>query len=320
MTTSIVSSIRNEFLRYRALAEGAIAQVADAELDRATSDTGNSIAVICQHVAGNLRSRFTDFLTTDGEKPWRNRDAEFEPRVLDRQGLLDVWAEGWQVLLGALDGLTDLDLERIVTIRRQPLSVIEALHRSLAHVSYHAGQIVYAARDFRGSEWTSLSIPRGQSAAYSAAPDRDRGEQLAGVLATPVADRAPAPPTTFKPAGYTSVAPYLIVGDADRTIAFLREALDAVELRRYRSPAGTVVHAEVRLGDTVVMLADGAPGWPPVPAHVHVYVPDVEASYQRALAAGATSVQAPVRKDDDDKRGGVRDQGGTTWWIATKMG
>ena len=319
MTTTIVGSIRNEFLRYRALAEGAITQVADADLTRATSETGNSIAVICQHVSGNLKSRFTHFLTSDGEKPWRNRDAEFEPRVLDRQELLDVWADGWQVLLGALDGLTDLDLERIVTIRQQPLSVIEALHRALAHVSYHAGQIVYAARDFRGAEWTSLSIPRGQSAAYNAAPDRDRGERLAGSVAASSGAPATKQAAAFKPAGYTSVAPYLIVDDAGRTIAFLQEAFDATELRRFPSPAGTVIHAEVRIGDTVVMLADGAPGWPPVAAHVHVYVADVDTTFQRALAAGATAVQEPARKDDDDKRGGVRDQGGTTWWIATRV-
>ncbi|HEY8429017.1 MAG TPA: VOC family protein [Sandaracinaceae bacterium] len=127
-------------------------------------------------------------------------------------------------------------------------------------------------------------------------------------------------PPTYKPEGYTSVAPYLIVDGAARTIEFLTRAFGAVELRRYPTPDGRVMHAEVRIDDTVVMLSDGASGWPPQPAHVHVYVPDVDAAYRRALEAGATSVQEPVQKDDPDKRGGVRDAGGTTWWIATMQG
>lgn len=93
----------------------------------------------------------------------------------------------------------------------------------------------------------------------------------------------------------------------------------AVELRRFPGAGGKLMHAEVRLDDTVVMLADGVEGWPPLPAHVHIYVPDVDVTYRRALEAGATSVQEPVKKDDDDKRGGVKDTGGTTWWIATKV-
>jgi PhnB protein len=127
--------------------------------------------------------------------------------------------------------------------------------------------------------------------------------------------------STYKPAGYTSVAPYLIVDGAARTIDFLVRALDGVELSRHPGPNGGVMHAEVRIDDTVVMLTDGAPpAWPPQPAHVHVYVADVDATYRRALEAGATSVQAPVQKGDPDKRGGVKDAGGTTWWIATRVG
>ena len=124
---------------------------------------------------------------------------------------------------------------------------------------------------------------------------------------------------SHKPEGYTTVAPYLIVDGASRTIEFLRHVFGAVELQRFSDPAGKVMHAEVRIDDTVVMLGDGAEGWPPVPSHVHVYVPDVDATYKRALEAGATSVQAPVKKQDADKRGGVKDAGGTTWWIATKV-
>jgi uncharacterized glyoxalase superfamily protein PhnB len=124
---------------------------------------------------------------------------------------------------------------------------------------------------------------------------------------------------TYKPAGYSSVAPYLIVEGASRLIEFLGRAFGAVELRRFPDPSGKLIHAEVRLDDSVLMLADSAPDWPAVNAHVHVYVPDVDAAYRRALEAGAQSVQAPVQKDDADKRGGVKDASGTTWWIATQV-
>jgi uncharacterized glyoxalase superfamily protein PhnB len=124
---------------------------------------------------------------------------------------------------------------------------------------------------------------------------------------------------SFKPDGYPTVAPYLIVAGASNTIEFLRKAFDAVEIGRVPDPAGNIRHAEVRLDDTVVMIADGVEGWPPVPSHVHIYVPDVDATYRRAIDAGATSVQEPIKKQDADKRGGVKDAGGTTWWIATKV-
>jgi uncharacterized glyoxalase superfamily protein PhnB len=124
--------------------------------------------------------------------------------------------------------------------------------------------------------------------------------------------------TPYKPQGYTSVSPYLIVDGAAGTIEFLTRVFDALELRRFPDAAGRVRHAEVRIDDTVIMLADGIEDWPPVPASVHVYVRDVDATYRRALEAGATSVQEPVKKEDEDKRGGVKDAGGTTWWIATK--
>lgn len=125
---------------------------------------------------------------------------------------------------------------------------------------------------------------------------------------------------THKPAGYTTVAPYLIVDGAAGTIDFLARVFGAVELRRFPADDGKVMHAEVRIDDTVVMLADGAEGWPPLASHVHVYVADVDDTYRRALAAGAESVQEPVQKEDEDRRGGVKDAGGTTWWIATRVG
>ena len=126
--------------------------------------------------------------------------------------------------------------------------------------------------------------------------------------------------TSYQPDGYSTVSPYLVVNGADATIRFLEQALDATALRRYESPEGRLIHAEVRIGDSVVMIADGVEDWPAIPAHVHVYVPDVDVAFRKAIAAGGTALQEPVQKDDEDKRGGVRDTGGTTWWIATRVG
>jgi len=126
--------------------------------------------------------------------------------------------------------------------------------------------------------------------------------------------------TPFKPDRYSTVSPYLVVDGADATIDFLKRVFGAIELRRFPDEAGKLMHAEVRIDDTVIMLADPAPpDWPPVPSYVHIYVEDVDATYRRALDGGALSVQEPVKKQDEDKRGGIRDAGGTTWWIATKV-
>lgn len=123
----------------------------------------------------------------------------------------------------------------------------------------------------------------------------------------------------YKPEDYSTVSPYLIVNGAAAAIDFLKRVFDAVELRRFPGESGGLMHAEVRIEDTVIMLADPAPpAWPPVFSHVHVYVRDVDAVYRKALEAGAISVQAPVKKQDEDKRGGIKDAGGTTWWIATR--
>ena len=123
----------------------------------------------------------------------------------------------------------------------------------------------------------------------------------------------------FKPVGYSTVSPYLIVTDAAATIRFLERVLDGQLLRSFPDDTGRLMHAEVRLDDTIVMVADAAPDWPALATYVHVYVRDVDATYARALAEGAASVQAPVQKQDEDKRGGVKDAGGTTWWIATRQ-
>lgn len=123
----------------------------------------------------------------------------------------------------------------------------------------------------------------------------------------------------WKPEGYTSVAPYLVVDGAQRTIEFLVAVFDAEPLRMHPVGEGRLGHAEVRIDDTVLMLADAADGWPAIPSHVHLYVPKVDATWARALAAGADPVQAPEEKGDGDRRGGFRDAGGTTWWISTQV-
>jgi hypothetical protein len=169
-----IDSIASEYRRYKKLSEDAMAQLDERDLSAPGPGNGNSIAIIAWHISGNLRSRFTDFLSSDGEKPWRERDEEFRARTVTRADLLAKWNQGWDVLLDALGALTDADLDRTVTIRAEPLRVDEALHRSLAHTSYHAGQIVYLAKAFRGDRWTYLSIPPGQSAAYNRAPDKEK--------------------------------------------------------------------------------------------------------------------------------------------------
>lgn len=166
----IIDSIKTEFLKYKRIGEGALRQVPDSEINKPVGDENNSITVIVRHISGNLTSRFTDFLTSDGEKPWRNRDGEFESVDLDPEGLIKVWDEGWKVLLNTLDSLTDDDIEKTVKIRGKELQVIEALHRSLAHLSYHVGQIVIIARSFAGDGWQTLSIAKRKSADYNKNP------------------------------------------------------------------------------------------------------------------------------------------------------
>jgi len=159
----IVASIQSEFQRYKSLAEKALSQIQDKELHKIIGEDNNSIAVIMNHLSGNLKSRFTNFLTEDGEKTWRNRDQEFEERAEARTVLLQKWEQGWGVLFESLSVLHDSDLSKAVKIREQEMSVAAALQRSLAHVSYHVGQIVLLARIHVGKEWKSLSIPRGKS-------------------------------------------------------------------------------------------------------------------------------------------------------------
>jgi hypothetical protein len=162
----VLRSIESEFRRYKGLGEGAIAQLDDADFGRPVG-AGNSVAILVWHISGNLKSRFTDFLTSDGEKPWRARDEEFVSRLVTRAQLLEKWEEGWTTLFAALHTLKAEDLTRTVTIRNQPLAVHEALERSLSHASYHVGQIVYIAKSLRGDRWKYMSIPPGKSEEYN---------------------------------------------------------------------------------------------------------------------------------------------------------
>lgn len=163
-----VEAIADEYTRYKALGEAAIAQLDDDELALVASEGGNSVIAIVWHVAGNLESRFTHFRTSDGEKPWRDRDDEFVLRTVTKAAVLEKWERGWGALLGAMGELSDDDLLKTVTIRRQQLRIDQALQRSLAHTAYHIGQIVFLAKQIRSGGWRCLSIPLGGSAAHNA--------------------------------------------------------------------------------------------------------------------------------------------------------
>ena len=168
MTDWLLATLE-EFRRARRLADSAMTQVDDAGFFGAPDPATNSIAIIVKHMGGNLRSRWTDFLTTDGEKPDRDRDSEFELTSADtRADLLARWDRGWQLVLDAISALTEDDLRRTVTVRGESLTVPHAIQRQLAHASYHTGQIALLARHYAGADWTSLTIPKGGSAAYNA--------------------------------------------------------------------------------------------------------------------------------------------------------
>ncbi|MFN8178288.1 MAG: DUF1572 family protein [bacterium] len=163
--------VLREFRRTRELADKAMAQVSDGDFFAAPDPQANSIAIVVKHVAGNLRSRWTDFLTTDGEKPDRNRDGEFAIGPEDgREALMKRWDRGWAILFATLEGLRDVDLDATVVIRGEPHTVVQAIHRQLTHYAYHAGQIVLLARQFAGDSWKTLSVPRGGSAAFNQRP------------------------------------------------------------------------------------------------------------------------------------------------------
>lgn len=168
--------VTRTYRNYKSLGEKALAQVPDAHLHTELDANSNSVAVIVKHVAGNLRSRFADFLTADGEKPDRDRDGEFEmPGQASREEILRWWERGWATALSSIEALRPEDLERTVTIRREPFAVVEALNRSVTHTAYHVGQIVYLARHFAGAGWTTLSIPKGMSREHVQGDFKNKG-------------------------------------------------------------------------------------------------------------------------------------------------
>ncbi|HVX38583.1 MAG TPA: DUF1572 family protein [Gemmatimonadaceae bacterium] len=171
----LLKDFADEFTKYRTSAEKAISQISDDGLNRILAPNGNSVAMIVRHVGGNLVSRFTDFLTTDGEKPWRDRESEFFEGPFTRAEIVELWNNGFGALDAALGSLSDDDLARTVTIRGAPLTVHEALCRSLAHTASHVGQIILLARIVAMNEWQWISIPKGRSAQYNANPTLEKG-------------------------------------------------------------------------------------------------------------------------------------------------
>jgi hypothetical protein len=164
LAQSYLTDILRTFRYYKQLGDRALAQVSDADLHRGLDGESNSIALVIKHLSGNLRSRFGNFLTSDGEKPDRDRDAEFEmPEQASREQVIGWWDEAWKVTFSELEALKPDDVERTVTIRQEPFQAFEALNRLAAHTAYHVGQIVYLAKHFAGPAWTSLSIPKGMS-------------------------------------------------------------------------------------------------------------------------------------------------------------
>jgi hypothetical protein len=173
----VMDAMIKRFRAYKEMAEGAFSQIPDAALHEPLDENTNSIAVIMKHMAGNLKSRFTSFLTSDGEKPDRDRDSEFVDDISDRGALLAMWEDGWKILFDAISPLSDADLGKTITIRREPHTVIDALLRQLSHHSYHTGQIVQLARYLAKDNWKVLTIPRGASRQFNAAMDAKQAKK-----------------------------------------------------------------------------------------------------------------------------------------------
>ena len=167
MTNDYLESVKKQFEYYKMLGEKTFVQLSDDKLFWQYNQDSNSIAIIVKHLWGNMLSRWTDFLNTDGEKEWRDRDAEFENDIKTRQELIDKWNEGWMCLFNAINSLTLEDLEKIIYIRNQGHTVTEAINRQLAHYPYHVGQIVFIGKMLAENGWSSLSIPKGNSQAYN---------------------------------------------------------------------------------------------------------------------------------------------------------
>ena len=167
LAKEFLTSAVKRFKEYKALGEATFVQLSDEEIFVQPNNASNSIAIIVQHLHGNMLSRWTNFLTEDGEKEWRKRDAEFEVLLSGKGSVLTCWNKGWNVVLDSLESLTADDLAKTIFIRSQPLSVVDAINRQLAHYSYHVGQIVYLGRWIKDTDWQWLSIPKGGSAEYN---------------------------------------------------------------------------------------------------------------------------------------------------------
>jgi hypothetical protein len=167
ITKTYLDSIKKQFLYYKTLGEKAIAQLEPEQLFISVNENTNSIAIIIKHLSGNMLSRWTDFLTTDGEKEWRNRDSEFEENSATKEDLMEVWNKGWNCFFDALNALEEKQLENIIFIRNEGHTVMEALNRQLAHYPYHIGQIVFYSKLLKQKEWNSLSIPKNNSNSYN---------------------------------------------------------------------------------------------------------------------------------------------------------
>lgn len=179
LATYYIDSLKKRLLTYKTLGEKTFAQIDDAQIHWQPLGDPNSICIVVKHMSGNMLSRFTDFLTTDGEKSSRNRDAEFESDKMSKAEMTDLWNTGWTCLFNAVDSLQPEDLEKTVYIRQEPHTVIDALNRQLAHYPYHVGQIVYLGKMLAGTSWQSLSIPKGegQSQAFN---DKMQQQALSG--------------------------------------------------------------------------------------------------------------------------------------------
>jgi hypothetical protein len=167
-TTSYLEDSLELFRTYKSLAERAMAQIADEQLFASIDEENNSIAIIVKHMAGNMKSRWTDFLTTDGEKPDRNRDSEFVEPAATRAALMEMWERGWGYVFGALEPLADADLGRKVMIRGEAHSVMQAINRQIGHYANHIGQIVLLAKHYAGADWKALTVPKNKSAELNA--------------------------------------------------------------------------------------------------------------------------------------------------------
>ena len=167
MEENYLESVTKQFEYYKMLGEKTFDQIKEEDIFWQYNSESNSIAVIVKHLWGNMMSRWTDFLTTDGEKDWRNRDAEFEQDIRSKEELLAKWNEGWNCLFEAINSINKEDFGTIIYIRNMGHTIVEAINRQLAHYSYHVGQIVYIGRMIKGEEWKSLSIPKGKSMKYN---------------------------------------------------------------------------------------------------------------------------------------------------------